>query len=288
MLHTISDGHLKAVISEHGAELQSVTRDGKEYLYDGSSVWKERSPFLFPIVGRLRDEWYEYEGKRYEMGGHGFGRHKDFEYMGGEKNRAVFMLKDDEQTRACYPFSFEAYIIFVIENDILSVTYDVKNTNDGPMYFSIGAHDGYRCPMEEGESFTDYKLVFEKKENINAEGMVKPNTLVGPEGWKFLNDENEKDLDYSFFETDAVVLLEQKSHSLTLVSKKSGRGVEVCFPGFPMLGIWTRPNAPYLCIEPWFGVCDRYDHNHKLTEKYGIQKLEKGKCFTCTHTIRPF
>ena len=154
------------------------------------------------------------------------------------------------------------------------------------MYFSIGAHEGYRCPMDEGEQFTDYELIFEKTENVDGWKMEGP--LRRGDLYPFMRDTDTVTLDYSYFATDAVVLTSHVSRALTLKSKKSGRGVEVKFPDFPMLGIWTRPNAPYICIEPWWGVCDAKDHNGRLEDRFGIQRLNGGEKFSCRHTIRPF
>lgn len=290
MNHTITNGILTAEISSLGAELQSLkTTEGREYMYDGSSVWKERAPQLFPIVGCLRDGKYDYKGSSFEMKIHGFARRCEFEFLGGDSSgeKAVFLLRESPETLEQYPFAFEFYVVYELDGGKLSVTYLIKNTNPGEMYFSVGAHEGYRCPLDPGESFTDYKLIFGETETADRCDIV-PGGLRGAGTTPFLVNTDTVDLTYDFFITDAVVLLWQKSQSLKLESKKSGHGVEVEFPGFPMLGIWTRPDAPYLCIEPWHGVCDRDDHDYDFTKKDGIIRLDSQKTFSCTHTIRPY
>lgn len=287
MNRTIKNEKLTLTVSESGAEIQSLCdAGGFEYIYDGSGVWNKRAPILFPIVGRLKNETYTYRGKEYTLPGHGFASRMDFETVKDDGSELLFRLADSEQTRRNYPFSFELLAGFRLDGGTVSVTYTVNNTGDGEMYFSVGAHEGYRCPMAPGEQFTDYRLIFEKRETQQAAATVGP--LLGLSRYPFLEDTDTVRLRYSYFVPDAVVLLGQQSHKLTLKSDISGRGVEVCFPDFPMLGIWTKPGAPFLCIEPWCGVCDPVDSDGDITKKFGINRLEPGGSFVRTHTIRPF
>lgn len=287
MIHTIQNQFLTAQISSYGAELQSLkAADGREYLHDGKRVWQGRAPILFPIVGRLKNETFTYEGKTYTQPGHGFARTSEFTAVQTDAARVVFELRDSPETLRNYPFRFVLQVIFALEDDLLAVTYQVINPEDKPLYFSIGAHEAYRCPNRDDERFEDYELLFEKRETVDTQEVTGP--LRSGTASRFLSNSDRADLTYDFFRVDALVLFGLQSHSVKLQSKKHGTGVEVCFPGFPMLGIWTRPGAPYLCIEPWCGVCDSVDSDGELTRKYGINRLEGKETFSCRHTIRPY
>lgn len=287
MNYTIQNANLKIEIASLGAELQSIkTADGTEYLYDGSGPWANRALILFPIVGRLKNNEYTYRGKTYTMDIHGFARDLEFTVKKESDTKITFTLCDNEETLKNYPFYFKFDIIYELKGDTLSVQFDVKNTGKEEMYFSIGAHEGYRCPLTDGEEFTDYQIIFEKKENVGRRVVDKQ--LFTGEITPVMKDTDTLNLNYELFTTDAIFLSGHKSRKNTLIGTKSKKGVEVCFPDFPMLGIWTRPDGRYICIEPWYGIGDSIDHNGELTEKEGIIRMEAGKTFTCTHTIRPF
>ncbi len=287
MNYSLKNKFLTVEIASLGAELQSIkTADGTEYLYDGSGPWANRAIILFPIVGRLKNNEYTYRGKTYTLDIHGFARDMEFTVKKESDTKITFTLCDNEETLKNYPFHFQLDIIYELNGDTLSVKNDVKNTGKDEMYFSIGAHEGYRCPLMPGEDFTDYQIVFEKKENVGRR-MVDKQLFTG-EVTPVMTDTDTLNLNYDLFTTDAIFLSDHKSRKNTLIGKKSKKGVEVFFPDYPMLGIWTRPNGGYICIEPWYGIGDSIYHNGELTKKEGIIRMEAGKTFTCTHTIRPF
>ena len=239
MTYTIKNNKLNVSINSYGAELNSIiNNEGLHYLYEGNSTyWNFKAPILFPIVGRLRNKKYNYAGKFYEMNGHGFARISNFELTTRFETSITFTLSDNEETLKIYPFNFRLDIIYELINDILSIKNIVQNTGKDVMYFSIGAHEGYNCPLIRGEEFTDYDIIFEKNETIGSQCMNISNGLRTGETYPLLNDSNILPLKYDYFYTDAIMLINQRSRKTTLKSRKSGKGVEVCFPDFPMLGI---------------------------------------------------
>ena len=143
----LQNDKLKVTVTTKGAEMLSAVKDGKEQIWEGDpSVWAGRTPILFPICGGLRDDKFIYLGKEYTLEKHGFARHKEFEVESAEKEKVVFLFKSSDETKKGYPFDFEFRVIYTLDGDRLVICYDVKNTTDGDMYFTTGAHEGYACP----------------------------------------------------------------------------------------------------------------------------------------------
>jgi len=272
-------------ISPKGAELQSITKNEVEYLWQGDgAIWSGRAPVLFPIVGGLKGDAYTYGGKMYSLPKHGFARGSMFEVKEAGKAKAVFVLKSDENTLEQYPFDFELYIEYSLNNNIIEVKYSVLNKTDGEMLFSIGAHEGYSCPVDDDIKFSDYYIEFEKDENLERL-FLNESGLINNKSEKFLKDSNIFNLTHKYFDDDAVILEGLQSTYMALRNNKSARTVKVSFAGFPYMGIWQKPGAPYICIEPWYGIADSVDETGNLAEKKGIIKLNVGEKFECVHTI---
>lgn len=288
MNETISNEYLRVTVRPKGAELQSIVsqKSGVEYLWQGDpAYWEGRAPVLFPIVGRLAGMKYRYRGREYEMSIHGFAKDSDFVYSREGEDAIRFTLADSEETRKLYPFSFQFEVAFRLEQSTLIVDYIVKNRTDGEMLFSMGAHEGYRCPREEGECFEDYELVFSETDDyrtmlVNVEnGLMTGETSPVFEGTTL-------GLTHKLFENDALVFGNIKSKMVRLQSRKSKAAIEVTYEGADNLGIWTRVGAPYVCIEPWCGMPDYVGSAGELTQKQGIIRLEnEGEC-TFTHQIK--
>ena len=283
MLYVISDGKLSVTVSDRGAELQSVVLSGHEFLYDGKGLWNRRAPILFPIVGRLQNDTYLYKGKEYRMGGHGFARDIDFVLTEKTENTVSLTLTENEETLGIYPFRFVFTVTYKVSEGKLDISYGVKNPAGEPLLYSVGAHEAYFCPMAEGKTFEDCSLVFEKEENAPAYEVAPP--LLSGKTYKIFESGNVLPLRYRYFDVDAIVLKEHKSRRITLTDGKYG--VEVSFPDFPLLGIWTKPGANFVCIEPWCGVCDTVGVSGEFTEKEGIVTLPPHGEKTVVHTIRP-
>lgn len=286
MLVQLQNSTIAINIQSLGAELTSVKdrETSLEYMWQGNpSYWKRHAPVLFPIVGKLKENQYAYGGQTYQMSQHGFARDKEFSIIEQESTMVRFLLEDDEETRAKYPFPFELIIRYELKDRSLIITYEIKNEFNEVLPFSIGAHPAFRCPLVEGESFSDYFLEFEHKETIDRHLLI--NGLFDGTTERVMTDTNILPLSYNHFEKDAIVFQFPDSQHIVLRSGKSGHHVRMDFPGFPYLGIWTKPNAPFLCLEPWYGLADDTSVTGALTDKPGIQLLPNSTQFQATYII---
>lgn len=266
----ISNESLKITISTMGAEITSVKKGKIELIWQADpNVWKGHAPLLFPICGGLKEDKFVYKGKSYTMPKHGFARTSEFEAETVTENSAVFLLKSNSKTRKCYPFDFELRVIYELNNNELTVTYDIKNMTDDDMYFSIGSHEAYSCP----NGISEWSIIFEQNEDLIATPVDGP--LLTYDENVILKNTHILPLKNEYFEIDALVFQNVKSRKLTLKNDKTGYEIKLDFNGFPYLLIWTKPNAKYICLEPWCGIPDFIDSNFDITKKTGITCLEK-------------
>ncbi len=274
MITKIENNSFSAEIKHDGAELHSLIKKdtGKEYIWYGKEeIWYGQSPILFPFIGRLLDDKYRYDGKEYSMQKHGFARKRPFTLVEKAENEAIFFQTYDEDTLAMYPFKFELYIKFTLEDDRLKVTHTVKNIDDKKMYFSLGAHPGFN--IEIGD-----KLVFDENETLVTERIDK-DSIVAVFDEPLLDNAKEIEITNEIFVEDALILNGFNSKGLTLKKKNGEDILHFDMGDAPFLGVWAKPGAPYVCIEPWWGVNDSYEKKSDVSEKRGIQSLEAGNVF---------
>lgn len=278
---TISNSTLKASIKSAGAELFSLKdNQNKEYIWEGNpDFWGKHSPILFPIVGTLKNNTYTANGNEYQLSRHGFARDMEFQLVEKTENSAVFSLESNEETLKKYPFEFELQLIYTLENTSLKIEYVVINKGDSKMPFSIGAHPAIALP----ESFESYSFKFEKEENLQYN--LLENDLISNKTETLKTTENVVPLHYKLFENDALVFKTLESNSLTIL-ENSKPYVQVDFEDFPSLGIWTKDQAPFICIEPWFGYSDTADNSGDLFQKEGILTLEADQTFHSQFSIK--
>ncbi len=289
MIVKIDNERIQVGIDTLGAELKSLQciEDGHEYMWPGSETsWKGSSPILFPIIGAVNDDKYSYEGETYEIPSHGFGRRSEFSVTSQTFDSVTFSLVDNERTLEVFPFEFLLNITYTIKHDELIVSYEVNNRNSGDMLFSIGAHPGFNCPLEEGLSFSDYRLVFDKKESSQRRFKVGK-VLSGERGPLFDNEDTLR-LEHDDYRDGALIFDDLRSQKVTLMSPKGTRKVHMDFSGFPYFGIWTFPQAPqdYLCLEPWYGIDSTAGDALELDKKEGLVHLGPGEVFKAAYTIR--
>lgn len=286
-LVTIGNEQLTVKINPQGAELTSLVKneDGQEYMWGADpAFWGKRSPVLFPIVGTLKGNCYYYKGERYELGRHGFARDRKFTVEQHTGEEAVFRLDSDEKSLIVYPFAFSFRLRYRVEGATLSVTYEVLNTGNGEMYFSVGGHPAFRVPVREGEEYNDYSLLFAKPETtgrwpISPDGLIEAFTIP------LLDNTHELPITKELFARDALVLKDLQSASVQLLSRKSSAGLMFDFSGFPYLGIWAAKGADFVCIEPWCGIADNVNANQQLPDKEGINNLFPGDTFRRTWSV---
>ena len=287
MNYEIKNEHIKAKIKSFGAELNSLQKCAEEleYIWQGDSkYWNRHSPILFPIVGRLKNDSYTYQNQKYNMTQHGFARDKEFEVIKNEADFMEFRLKSDEKTLEIYPFSFELYLSYKLEKNSLIVSYKVINKSDDKMLFSIGAHPAFNWTLKEDEKKEDYFLEFEnikqtKRYFLNDKGLVYDSVDL-----KIID--NKIALNEELFKNDALVFEDLNIKTLTLKNSINENYIKLNFENFPYLGIWSKPTgAPFICIEPWFGVADDENSNQNFEDKKGIITLEKDEIFSCFYII---
>lgn len=283
----LKNGQLHVVIAEKGAELRKVTRTDlqQEYLWNADpAFWAKTSPVLFPIVGTVKNNTYTFEGKNYTLSRHGFARDNVFAVTSQSDTQVSFELNSSEETLKVYPFHFRFAVIYTIEGARLTVTYQVENKGAADMYFSVGAHPAFKVPLEEGVSYEDYYLAFNKVEDtplyLLSDGGFVETTPV-----PFLERTQRLDLKKSLFYKDALVFKGLASNAITLKSDKKPHGLTLQYDGFPFMGIWAAIDADFVCIEPWCGVADSVDASGELTEKEGINKLPAKQVFERSWTV---
>lgn len=284
MEYILQNNYLKAVILEKGAELSSLKNvDNIEYIWQGDPCfWPRHAPVLFPLVGKVLDNTYTHNDTFYNLSQHGFARNMKFKLFAKSKDSLSFVLVSDTNTKLSYPFDFEFYITYILTDKMLKVQYKLINKGNTEMGFKIGAHPGFNCPVFEDER-SDYFLSFDKHEDAK---LLK----LTPEGYFTHESENFKgqkiDISPSAFVNDALVFADLKSKEVSLCSKSKGKILTLNFEGFPFLGIWSLPvEAPFVCIEPWFGHGDFVDDENEFMNKKDIVKLEPNSTFKCSHSI---
>ncbi len=279
MNYIIQNEMLTAVLSDGGAELISLKdQSGTEMIWQGDeSIWNEHSPVLFPICGRLDGGIYAFEGKTYEMGLHGFARFSRFACVLHKEDEIMFLLQDNEETRKQYPFSFALSVIYRLRENALIQSFRVENLGKGVMPFSIGAHPGFRVPIDDDAQFEDYSIEFPpetkpQKLLLTPEGLNTTQTEAYP-----LAQNVRISLSHRMFDLEDSLFLTHVPGKVSLVGPN--RRIEIAFRGFVHLGFWQTPGvgAPYLCIEPWMGSPSIKGGDIDLERKPDLVWLERGE-----------
>lgn len=282
--HIIENDFLKLEVSEKGAELNSLfnKKNKKQYLWQADpKIWGRRAPVLFPIVGRLYQDTYLHNGTTYKMSQHGFARDQEFYMLLSGESHLSFLLTESPETLAKYPFEFNLYISYTLDNNKIVVEYEVQNTGPDEMFFSIGGHPAFNTPLGNSEKYEDYVLEFEKDEFV-----VHPlngNYQSGTTQSLKLTDRKLR-VDKSLFQNDAIIFKSNDLKKVSLKHDKSGNGVTFS-TNMPYFGIWSPKDTDrFVCLEPWAGIADS-EKTTELKEKEGINKLAPGAIFKCSYEI---
>lgn len=276
--HQIKNHMMSLTVAEHGAEITSIQLEGIERMWDADpAFWGRTAAVLFPIVGALKDNSYRYEGQTYLMGQHGFARDMDFTLTDQTEDKLEFTLFDNEETYEKYPFHFQLQIIYEVFQNQCRVTWKVKNMDDKTMYFQIGGHPAFACPCEGGMIRDDYSV--RAGESPLLEVAFLENGLLSNE--KELHS-NEFVLEEDTFARDAFILQNETIGRLELVNHLSNQVKVRVSADVPAWGIWSTVDkkAPFVCLEPWYGRCDKEDFEGELSEREYMQSLESGEEFT--------
>ena len=292
-MYTIENQYLKVCEDSMGPELQSIydKEMDKEILWYGDEkFWARRSPLLFPNVGRHYKNRCYYNGKCFDTDLHGFARSSEFVCIKQEENFLSFCLKDTEETRAYFPYTFVLTVSYRLQSRSLEVLWEVENNNAEKMYFTIGGHPGFNVPILEGTEQTDYKLLFNKQDSLEYH-LVHENS-----GNTDMEKSYELPLEpfgtYSgcaitehMFDHDSLIFDGSQVTCAGIAYPDSTPYITMDCEGFTNFGIWSLPGAPYICLEPWQGRCDDYGFEGDISEKPDVVSLEAGKSFHQSYTV---
>ena len=275
----IRNEYLSANINSFGAELIDLVKEERNYIWTiDEQFWNKTSPLLFPIVGQLKNNSYTLNDKQYSLTRHGFARDYEFDFIEKTSSSVLFSLSQNDDTLKQYPFQFELQIKYELIQNKLIISYLVKNKSDSQMPFSLGAHPAIAVR----DDIKNYSILFENDENLIRYKLE--NGLLSDEYEKVETKNNTLLLNYSLFENDALIFKKLNSKSLIILENNKPY-LKIDFGNFPNLGIWTKNNAPFICIEPWFGYSDSNNTTGDLYAKEGMQILESNHEFTTSFTI---
>jgi galactose mutarotase-like enzyme len=281
----IRSNELSASINPRGAELYALTAsDGRALLWNGDpNVWSGRAPLLFPIVGMLNGGRYRTGGRAISLEKHGFARRRWFSVVSKAEDVATFRLAADAESLSLYPFAFALELEFRVTGPVLSMTATVRNEGIVPMPASFGFHPAFSWPLPGGGARDGHRLIFARREpapirRINGNGVVRPEFLPTPVVDRVLT------LADDLFEDDAIIFDSLQSASLDYLGP-SGGGLRIGFADTPLLGVWTKPSAPFICVEPWSGLADPEGFEGDIFEKPWIFALAPGEARTFVMTV---
>lgn len=289
-LVAITSGALTARINLQGAELWSLTDgEGREYMTDADpAFWTGHAPLLFPIVGALNGGRYRLGDKSYELPKHGFARTSLFEIADRGETAVRFRLTDNDQTRIVYPFAFALDMAFALQDMTLRMIASVTNHGDTPMPFSLGFHPAFAWPLPGGAAKADHRVTFAEPEPQPIRRIEPDSGLILPEPRPTPVDSDSLAPAAALFVPDALIWDDLHSRALTY-GAPAGARLDIAFPDTPMLGIWQKPGARYLCIEPWQGIADPAGYEGDFRDKPGVVILPPGekRSFRMDVTVSP-
>jgi galactose mutarotase-like enzyme len=286
-MEQIKNEQLCVEVSAHGAELQSIKdANGKEYLWQGDpAYWNRRSPILFPIVCGLWKDTYRLNGREYKMGRHGFARDTNFKLIAQGDEQVIYALSDSPETLKDYPFHFNLSVSYKLRGNQIRVVWHVENTDDKPIFFQIGGHPAFNVPGQQPGEPLKGRLRFDAEEPIRLFGNVggcidkgKHAPIETQKGvWAFTQDS---------FKDDAVIFDRCQIRKIELLNSNGEAEVTINTKA-PALGIWSPygKNAPFVCIEPWYGIHDWAEYEGDFIGKYLMNKLLPGASFMSEYSI---
>lgn len=286
-MEQIKNEHLTISVSPMGAELQSVKdNENKEYIWQADpAFWPRHSPILFPIVCGLWEGKYRLDGKEYAMERHGFARNTEFKLIKKTADRLTFALSDSEATRKLYPYRFNLAVTYRLDGNRIHVIWHVENTDDKEIHFQIGGHPAFNVPgIKQGDPLKG-TLLFDKKDGIervfgNVGGCITPGRFP-------VTTENGRwDFTEESFKDDAIIIDKSQIKQVTLLDEDGNATVTVDMKS-PAVGIWSPygKNAPFVCIEPWYGIHDAVQYAGVFQDKYLMNHLQPGASFMSEYTI---
>lgn len=291
MEYTLSLGGISALATSSGAELVSLRdAEGTEYIWQGNpEFWSGRNPNLFPVIGAVRPEGIIYEGKTYPTTRHGFIREAEFSLAEKTESSICFELRESPRTLALYPYPFRLRIRHSLSESGFTTSYEVLNTGDGDMYYCVGGHTAFNCPLPGEGDFSDWRIEFDKEENPEASIPLPGGFISFEKTMPAVVDGRFIPLDHAVFDKiDTLIFKDLNSDTVRLLSP-SGKGIRFDFADFPIIAFWTAPgkNASYICLEPWQGCGALEGESGRIEDKPHAVRLAPGesKCHSYTVSI---
>lgn len=289
MRYVLENEALRVEIDSFGAEIKSVRSklEDREYMwYADSKYWGRTSPVLFPFVGSLKNKEYHYQGKTYPMGQHGFARDMEHTMVRQEDNCIWFSLKSTEETLEKYPFPFVLEIGYELKENEVKVLWKVTNPAEEEMHFSIGAHPAFLCPIYGEEDKTGYSLYFEGLKEVHHHGNTLDTGMSLKEDLILPLVDGKAEITPDFFDRCTYMVEGKQTGAVGLVAPDGRRYVTVRFDA-PLFAVWSPEgkNAPFVCIEPWYGRCDADDFYGTLEEREYNNCLEGKGQFVASYTM---
>ena len=276
----------KVAIRNQGGEITSFINKatGVEHIWQAGTEWAWYAPHLFPVIGALNNGQLMINGNTYPMARHGFNRQSELLLIESDTQTAKFSLPYNEKTLAVYPYKFDFQIHYDLIDTALRITYKVINLDKKDIYFSVGGHPAFNVPFNKGEQYEDYYLEFEVNEKLDTHLLSAEGTFSG-QTVPVAMDGNKLHLTRDLFNNDALVFKNIRSRMVTIKSTKHDQSLSVEFPHFNYLGIWAKPGADFVCIEPWVGCADTAGASIDISQKEGIQQLHAGHVFEAAYYI---
>lgn len=289
MRYVKENDRLRLEVDSFGAEVKSVRSQetGEEYMWCGDKrFWGRTSPVLFPFVGSLKNKEYLYQGKHYPMGQHGFARDMEHLLIEESDTELWFALQSSEETLEKYPFPFELQIGYELTENQVKVMWRVKNTGKERMYFSIGAHPAFNCPLHGEADKNGYRIYFGGVDEIHHHGNTLDTGLAVKEDLVLPLKNGVAGFTSDFFERCTYMIEGNQTGEVALVNPEGRHYVTVKFDT-PLFAVWSpeKKNAPFVCIEPWYGRCDSTDFEGTLEEREYTNTLAGGKMFQAEYTM---
>lgn len=289
LVDTIQNNYLKVAVKSMGAELLSIRlkNDNTEYLWQGDTItWGDHAILQFPIIGNVADNQYKLDGVVYKIMSHGFARISNFRISAKGIDFIEYQLQSDPETRKMYPFNFVFTVKYQLDKQALKIIFSVKNSGAENMFFTLGYHPGFNCPLlPEKEIFNDYYLEFAEKETLQRTFLE--NNLLTNKKAIVMNNTNTVAISKDLFNSDALVFEQVKSRSVSLKSKISDKSVTMMMADAPYLGIWSpAKNGNFVCLEPWYGLADFKDKTGDFKNKAGMKKLLPNDSFNTVFEIQ--
>ena len=284
----LANGELRVEVSGYGAELQSIRKGDVEYLWQGDpSFWGRRSPILFPIVGSVWESRYRIDGVEYQLGQHGFARDMDFVKVYESESEVRYRLESSPQTKEKFPYDFCLEIAYRLHGRCLDVIWVVSNPSKEDICFQIGAHPAFNYPDYDPQTSGRGHFTFDKTEGLECIRIKEKGCVDAQTKWPLELSEGILRLQKDTFDAiDTIMLQDSQVHRVSMFREDGRPWLSLSFDA-PVVGIWSPPgkNAPFICIEPWYGRCDRAGYEGEFKDKDWVNCLAPGEKFESVYTI---